>query len=119
ITKPWPSMLRTVWGDDARYQKSYFGDYEGIYKPGDMAHVDEDEYYWILGRDDDVVNVSGHRIGTMELESAIVRHDLVAEAAVIGRKDEVKGQALTAFVTLKERAESSNELKKEIEEGVV
>lgn len=119
ITKPWPSMLRTVWGDDQRYQDSYFGDYEGIYKPGDVAHVDKDNYYWILGRDDDVVNVSGHRIGTMELESAIVKHDAVAEAACIGRSDEVKGQGITAFVTLKERAESSDELKQEIENEIV
>src|SRR5699024_9740815 len=94
-------------------------DYPGVYKPGDVAHKDEDGYFWILGRDDDVVNVSGHRIGTMELESAIVNHDLVAEAAVIGRDHEVKGQALTAFVTLKERANSSDNIKQEIENEVV
>lgn len=118
IKRPWPSMLRTVWGDDARYQSSYFSDYPGVYKPGDVAHIDEDGYFWILGRDDDVVNVSGHRIGTMELESAIVNHTSVAEAAVIGRSHDVKGQAITAFVTLKEGVDSSDSVKKEIEEKV-
>lgn len=119
IKQPWPSMLRTVWKDDERFKNSYFGDYPGIYKPGDVAHKDKDGYFWILGRDDDVVNVSGHRIGTMELESAIVNHDLVAEAAVIGRDHDVKGQALTAFVTLKDRANGSANIEKEIEDEVV
>lgn len=119
IKKPWPSMLRTVWGDDERFQKSYFSDYPGIYKPGDVAHIDEDGYIWILGRDDDVVNVSGHRIGTMELESAIVNHTSVAEAAVIGRSHDVKGQAITGFVTLKEGVNGTDDLKKEIENEVI
>ncbi|HET7628503.1 MAG TPA: acetate--CoA ligase [Bacillales bacterium] len=118
IKQPWPSMLRTVWGDDERFRNSYFGKYEGIYIPGDGAHKDEDGYYWILGRMDDVINVSGHRIGTMEIESAIVNHQGVAEAAVIGRKDDVKGQAITAFVTVKEGVEANDRLKQEINEQV-
>lgn len=119
IKQPWPSMLRTVWGDDERFQHSYFGDYESVYTSGDVAHKDEDGYFWILGRDDDVVNVSGHRLGTMELESAIVSHQAVAEAAVIGRSHEVKGQAVTAFVTLKEGVESSEAMKDAVIEKVV
>ncbi|HET7658041.1 MAG TPA: acetate--CoA ligase [Bacillales bacterium] len=118
IKKPWPSMLRTVWGDDERFHKSYFGKYEGIYMPGDGAHKDEDGYFWILGRMDDVINVSGHRIGTMEIESAIVNHQGVAEAAVIGRSDDVKGQGITAFVTLKDGVDGTDDLKDEIT-GVV
>lgn len=119
IKKPWPSMLRTVWGDDDRFKRTYFGQYEGIYLPGDGAHKDEDSYFWILGRIDDVINVSGHRIGTMEVESAIVDHKSVAEAAVIGRSHEVKGQAITAFVTVKEGIETSDELVKQIKQHVV
>lgn len=119
IKQPWPSMLRTVWQDDARFKKSYYGDYEGIYTSGDVAHKDEDGYFWILGRDDDVVNVSGHRLGTMELESAIVSHHSVAEAAVIGRTHDVKGQALTAFVTLKEGIKGTDEMIEELNNKVV
>src|SRR5699024_2638389 len=119
VTRPWPSMLRTVWGDDERYKSSYFGDYEGIYTSGDVAHKDKDGYFWVLGRDDDVINVSGHRLGAIELESAVVSHDSVAEAAVIGRSHEVKGEAIAAFVTLKERAKGTEQLQKEIEETVV
>lgn len=111
-------MLRTVWGDDKRFHESYFGKYEGIYMPGDGAHKDEDGYFWILGRMDDVINVSGHRIGTMEIESAIVNHQGVAEAAVIGRSDDVKGQGITAFVTLKDGVDGTDDLKDEIT-GVV
>lgn len=114
VKKPWPSMLRTVWGDDERFQNSYFGKYEGIYMPGDGAHKDEDGYFWILGRMDDVINVSGHRIGTMEIESAIVNHQGVAEAAVIGRSDEVKGQGITAFITLKDGVDGTDKVKDEI-----
>lgn len=114
VKKPWPSMLRTVWGDDERFQKSYFGKYDRIYMPGDGAHKDEDGYFWILGRMDDVINVSGHRIGTMEIESAVANNTNVAEAAVIGRSDDVKGQAITAFVTLKDGVDGTDELKKEI-----
>lgn len=119
IKSPWPSMLRTVWGDDERFQNSYYGDYKGVYTSGDVAHKDEDGYFWILGRDDDVVNVSGHRLGTMELESAIVSHQSVAEAAVIGRSHDVKGQALTAFVTLKEGIKGTEEMKDEVKQEVV
>lgn len=118
IKQPWPSMLRTVWGDDERFQKSYFGDYAGIYMPGDGAHKDEDGYIWILGRMDDVINVSGHRIGTAEVESALVSHSSVAEAAVIGRSDALKGQAISAFVTLKEGIEGTEELSYELKETV-
>ncbi|PWI57898.1 acetate--CoA ligase [Sulfoacidibacillus thermotolerans] len=119
ITKPWPSMLRTVWRDDERFQKTYFGQLPGIYLPGDGAHLDEDQYIWILGRIDDVINVSGHRIGTMEVESALVDHPAVAEAAVIGRAHEVKGQAITAFVTVKEGVSTSDALIAELKQHVV
>ncbi len=119
VTKPWPSMLRTVWGDDDRFQKTYFGKYPGIYLPGDGAHLDEDRYLWILGRIDDVINVSGHRIGTMEVESALVDHKSVAEAAVIGRSHDIKGQAITAFVTLKEGIAASDDLIAELKKHVV
>ncbi|GLG01139.1 acetyl-coenzyme A synthetase [Alicyclobacillus hesperidum subsp. aegles] len=119
ITKPWPSMLRTVWGDDERFRNTYFGKFEGIYLPGDGAHLDEDGYIWILGRIDDVINVSGHRIGTAEVESALVAHPAVAEAAVIGRSHEVKGQAITAFVTLREGIASSDDLVTELKQHVV
>lgn len=119
ITKPWPSMLRTIWRDDERFQKAYFGKFPGIYLPGDGAHIDEDHYYWILGRIDDVINVSGHRIGTMEVESALVDHQGVAEAAVIGRSHEIKGQAIVAFVTVKEGVQTSPELIAELKQHVV
>jgi acetyl-CoA synthetase len=119
ITKPWPSMLRTVWGDDERFRNTYFGKFQGIYLPGDGAHLDKDGYFWILGRIDDVINVSGHRIGTMEVESALVDHPSVAEAAVIGRSHEVKGQAITAFVTLKDGVEQTPELVAELKQHVV
>ncbi len=111
ISKPWPSMLRTVWGDDARYQSQYFSRFPGIYFTGDGARRDEDGYFWVMGRVDDVVNVSGHRLGTAEIESALVAHPAVAEAAVVGRPDEMKGQGLVAFVTLKGDIVPSNELR--------
>jgi acetyl-CoA synthetase len=104
LTHPWPSMLRTIWGDDDRYVETYFTKWPGrpdLYFPGDGAKVDEDGYYWILGRVDDVLNVAGHRIGTMEVESALVEHAAVAEAAVVGKAHELKGQAISAFVTLR------------------
>ncbi len=119
ITRPWPSMLRTIWRDDERFARTYFGKFPGIYLPGDGAHKDEDNYIWILGRIDDVINVSGHRIGTMEVESALVDHHAVAEAAVIGRSHEVKGQAITAFVTLKEGIAATDELMNELKRHVV
>jgi acetyl-CoA synthetase len=119
ITKPWPSMLRTIWGDDERFQKTYFGKYPGIYMAGDGAHMDKDRYFWILGRIDDVINVSGHRIGTMEVESALVDFHDVAEAAVIGRAHDLKGQAITAFVTVKEGVEANDALVANLKQHVV
>jgi acetyl-CoA synthetase len=118
ITKPWPGMLRTIWRDDERFHQNYWARWDGIYFPGDGAKRDEDGYYWILGRVDDVLNVAGHRIGTMELESALVDHPSVAEAAVVGRADEVKGQAIAAFVTVKEGIAVSEQLKRELREHV-
>ena len=110
IRQPWPSMLRGVWGDDQRYVNTYWGKFDGkYYFAGDSARRDEDGYFWIMGRMDDVLNVSGHRLGTMEIESALVSHETVAEAAVVGRPDEIKGEAICAFVVLK--CEASDELK--------
>jgi acetyl-CoA synthetase len=117
LTHPWPSMLRTIWGDDERYVQTYFTKWPGrpdLYFPGDGAKRDEDGYYWIHGRVDDVLNVAGHRIGTMEVESALVEHPAVAEAAVVGRAHELKGQALAAFVTLREGRKPSPELREEL-----
>ncbi len=117
MTKPWPSMLRGIWGDDKRYVETYwhkFGSH--MYFAGDGARRDEDGYFWIMGRVDDVLNVSGHRLGTMEVESALVSHDAVAEAAVVGRPDEIKGEAICAFVVLK--SEASEALKKELRNHV-
>ncbi|MGH7460849.1 MAG: acetate--CoA ligase [Longimicrobiales bacterium] len=116
ITKPWPGMLRTIYGDDARYRENYWSKWPDIYFPGDGAKLDDDGYYWILGRVDDVLNVAGHRIGTMEVESALVDHPAVAEAAVVGRADELKGQAIAAFVTVKEGIDTSDALKAELKE---
>jgi len=100
VRKPWPSMARTIYGDPERYQKTYWSDVEGCYFTGDGARKDADGYYWLMGRVDDVLNVSGHRLGTMEVESALVAHPKVAEAAVVGRPDDLKGQAIVAFVSL-------------------
>lgn len=119
IKKPWPSMVRTVWGDDERFRNTYFGKFDGIYLPGDGAHLDDDGYVWILGRIDDVINVSGHRIGTAEVESALNSHDAVAESAVIGRSHDVKGQAISAFVTLREGQEGSHDLIATLKQHVV
>ncbi len=112
ITRPWPSMLRGIWGDEERFRKTYWSKWEdpGIYFAGDGAKVDDDGYFWVLGRVDDVLNVAGHRIGTSEVESALVDHPAVAEAAVVGKTDPVKGQAVAAFVTLREGKEPSAEL---------
>jgi len=118
IKKPWPSMLRTIWGDDERFQKTYFGKFADVYLPGDGAHKDKDGYIWILGRIDDVINVSGHRIGTMEVESALVSHTSVAEAAVIGRSDEIKGQAIAAFVTVKDGVVATDALVVDLKQHV-
>jgi acetyl-CoA synthetase len=102
ITKPWPSMIRTIWGDDNRFVRSYFPEkLKGYYLAGDSARRDEDGYFWIMGRIDDVLNVSGHRLGTMEIESALVAHPLVAEAAVVGKPHDIKGESIMAFVVCK------------------
>ncbi len=121
VTRPWPSMLRTIWGDDARYVSTYFSKWPGrpdLYFPGDGAKRDADGYLWILGRVDDVLNVSGHRIGTMEVESALVEHPAVAEAAVVGKAHELKGQAICAFVTLREGKHGSLGLRDELRDFV-
>ncbi|MGD8277326.1 MAG: acetate--CoA ligase [Gemmatimonadota bacterium] len=118
ITRPWPGMLRTIYGDDERFRRTYWSRWDGIYFPGDGAKRDEDGCFWVLGRVDDVLNVAGHRIGTMEVESALVDHDSVAEAAVVGRQDALKGQAIAAFVTLKEGIEPSDALKTALREHV-
>ncbi len=102
IKRPWPSMARTLWGDPERYKSQYWSRVPGVYFTGDAARKDADGYYWVLGRVDDVMNVSGHRLSTMEVESALVKHPAVAEAAVVGKPDEITGQAVCAFVTLKE-----------------
>ncbi|HEY8348100.1 MAG TPA: acetate--CoA ligase [Symbiobacteriaceae bacterium] len=120
IKSPWPAMLRMVWGDPQRYEKQYFSKFDkATYFTGDGAKWDEDGYFWIIGRVDDVINVSGHRIGTMEVESALVDHPSVAEAAVIGRSHEVKGQAVSAFVSLKEGVQGTPELREELKKHVV
>jgi acetyl-CoA synthetase len=118
IRKPWPSMARTVWGDAERYQQTYFSEIRGSYFTGDGARCDADGYYWLMGRVDDVINVSGHRLGTMEIESALVAHPKVAEAAVVGRPDDLKGQAIAAFVTLEGGQQPSEELRQELRKWV-
>jgi acetyl-CoA synthetase len=118
IKRPFPSMLRTIWGDDERFRQTYFGEIEGAYFAGDGARRDADGYFWIMGRVDDVINVSGHRLGTMEIESALVSHPAVAEAAVVGRPDELKGQGIVAFVTLEGTRTPSDELNEELRRHV-
>ena len=110
IKTPWPSMLRTVFGDEKRYIDTYWSKYDGMYFAGDGAKYDDDGYFWLLGRVDDVMNISGHRISTAEVESALVAHESVAEAAVIGRADEISGEAIAAFVTLIGGFEGNDEL---------
>ncbi len=110
VRRPWPSMARTVYGDPERYRKTYWSDVPGCYFTGDGARRDEDGYLWLMGRVDDVINVSGHRLGTMEVESALVAHPKVAEAAVVGRPDDLKGQAIVAFVTLETAARAAGDL---------
>ncbi|MEP6703582.1 MAG: acetate--CoA ligase [Acidobacteriota bacterium] len=114
IKHPWPSMLRTIWGDDDRYKETYWSEIPHCYFAGDGARRDENGYYWIMGRVDDVINVSGHRLGTAEVESALVSHEAVAEAAVVGRPDDLKGQAISAFVTLEGGRKGSDDLKNEL-----
>jgi acetyl-CoA synthetase len=119
IKRPWPSMLRTIWGDDERYKQQYWSQLEGIYFAGDGARRDKDGYFWIMGRIDDVINVSGHRLGTAEVESALVSHPAVAEAAVVARPDELKGSAIVAFVTLEGSHNPSEGLNQELSAHVV
>jgi len=119
IASPWPSMLRGIYGDPQRFKDTYWSKWANTYFPGDGCTRDEDGYFWILGRVDDVMNVAGHRIGTMEVESALVDHDSVAESAVVGIPHDIKGTAIAAFVILKERAEPSEELEKELKQHVV
>jgi acetyl-CoA synthetase len=118
VRKPWPSMARTIWGDAERYQQAYFSEVPGSYFTGDGARWDSDGYYWLMGRVDDVINVSGHRLGTMEIESALVAHPKVAEAAVVGRPDDMKGQAIVAFVTLDYGNGPSEDLRQELRKWV-
>jgi acetyl-CoA synthetase len=118
VRKPWPSMARTIFGDHERFVKTYFSDIPGSYFTGDGARQDKDGYFWLMGRVDDVINVSGHRLGTMEIESALVAHPKVAEAAVVGRPDELKGQAIAAFVSLEEGNDPTEELKQELRQWV-
>jgi len=114
MKKPWPGMMRTVYGQPERFKETYFSQFPGFYFTGDGARVDDDGYYWLMGRVDDVINVSGHRIGTAEIESALVSHDKVAESAVVGMPHDIKGQGIYAFVTLNAGVEKSDDLKKEL-----
>jgi acetyl-CoA synthetase len=118
IRKPWPSMLRGIWGDDERYVATYWSTIPGVYFAGDGARRDEDGNFWIMGRVDDVLNVSGHRLSTMEVESALVSHPAVCEAAVVARPDEVTGEAICAFVTCGQDAEAGDALRAELTEHV-
>ena len=118
IRKPWPSMARTIYGDQARYEQAYWSEVPGSYFTGDGARRDADGYFWLMGRVDDVINVSGHRLGTMEVESALVAHPKVAEAAAVGRPHEMKGQAIAVFVTLEGGHQPSDELRHELREWV-
>jgi len=118
IREPWPSMLRTIWGDDERYRKQYWEEISGVYFSGDGARKDPDGNFWLMGRVDDVMNVAGHRLGTMEVESALVSHPNVAEAAVVSRPDDLKGQAIVAFVTLEGTCSPSPALREELRSHV-
>ena len=119
VTKPWPAMLRTLYNDEERYLSTYWQQFKGAYLSGDGAKRDEDNLIWVTGRIDDVINVSGHRIGTAEIESSLIEHKAVAEAAVIGKKHELKGQAISAFVTLRDGFDGSDELIAELKQLVV
>jgi len=117
LTKPWPGMLRGIWGDDKRYKEQYWTKVSDSYLAGDNARQDADGYYWIMGRIDDVLNVAGHRLSTIEIESALVSHPKVAEAAAVGKPDAIKGEAVAVFVTLR-GAEPSEALRKELVQHV-
>ena len=119
LTRPWPAMLRGIYGDRERFHQQYWSQYPGLYFCGDGAKRDEEGYFWLLGRVDDVMNVAGHRISTMEVESALVDHHAVAEAAVIGKRHEIKGQAISAFVTVKEGTLATSELVQQLKDHVV
>ena len=124
IKKPWPGMMRTIHGNPQRYLENYWEyiSFEGennVYFAGDGARIDEDGYIWIMGRVDDVISVSGHRLGTMEIESALVSHISVAEAAVVGRKDDLKGEVIVAFVSLEKNVKSSSDLEEDLKKHVV
>ena len=118
IADSWPGQMRTVWGDHERFEQTYFSDYKGYYFTGDGCRRDADGDYWITGRVDDVINVSGHRMGTAEVESALVAHKKVAEAAVVGYPHNVKGQGIYCYVTLMSGEEPSEELRKELRDWV-
>ena len=118
IASAWPGLMRTVWGDHQRFFETYFKAYPGMYFTGDGCRRDEDGYYWITGRVDDVINVAGHRIGTAEVESSLVSHTKVAEAAVVAYPHEIKGQAIYAFVTLNAGEEGDEALRKELKDEV-
>jgi len=118
IRRPWPSMLRGIWGDPERYVQQYWSKFEGRYFTGDGARRDEKGHFWVMGRVDDVINVSGHRLSTMEVESALVSHERVCEAAVVARPDEITGSAIVAFVTVDATAKPTEALKSELMEHV-
>ena len=118
IKRPWPSMLRTIYGDPERFKQQYWSQIPGAYFAGDGARIDDNGYIWLMGRVDDVLNVAGHRLSTMEIESALVANPAVAEAAVVGRPDEIKGQAVAAFVTLKAGQTAGEELKAQLRQWV-
>ena len=118
LAKPWPGMLRGIWGDPERYQETYWSKLKKLYFAGDGAHRDKDGNFWIMGRIDDVMNVSGHRIGTMEVESALASHTDVAEAAVVGRPDEITGTAVVAFVTPRRDVDAGDALNKALRDHV-
>ena len=118
IRRPWPGMLLTLWGDDEKYKMTYWSRFPGSYYPGDYAMVDKDGYLWLLGRADDVLKVAGHRLGTMELESAFVSHGSIAEAAVASKPDPIKGESIIAFVVPKEGVAKSPQLRKELADHI-
>ena len=118
IEEPWPGQMRTIFGDHERFESTYFQQYKGYYFTGDGCRRDEDGYYWITGRVDDVINVSGHRMGTAEVESALVAHEGVAESAVVGFPHDVKGEGIYAYVTLNSDVEYTEELKAELKQQV-
>src|SRR5687768_12354869 len=119
IRRPWPAIMRTIYGDDERYRQQYWSQVPNCYFTADGARRDEDGYFWIMGRVDDVLNVAGHRLSTMEIESALVHHEKVAEAAVVGRPDEIKGEGIACFVTLVAGTKPTKELEKELQDHVV